>query len=73
MENKLCLIYNFAQHYRADIFKMMDTKLQCDFVFGDKMGDVKKMDYKLLSNFKREVENKIFIRKPLYYDLQIFP
>ncbi len=53
---KCCLIYNFAQHYRTNIFQLMDKELQCDFVFGDKYLDVKKMDYSLLSNVK-EVKN----------------
>lgn len=46
---KLCLIYNFAQHYRTNIFTLMDREFKCDFVFGDSMSDVKKMDYSLLS------------------------
>ena len=45
---KLCLIYNFAQHYRANIFKLISEEFDCDFLFGDSMGDVKKMDYSLL-------------------------
>lgn len=45
---KLCLIYNFAQHYRANIFKLISKEFNCDFVFGDSMGDVKKMDYSIL-------------------------
>lgn len=45
---KLCLVYNFAQHYRTNIFTLMDKELKCDFVFGDSMYDVKKMDYSLL-------------------------
>lgn len=52
---KLCLIYNFAQHYRSSIFLLMDKELGCDFVFGDSMGDVKKMDYSLLTG--KVVEN----------------
>lgn len=67
MGKKFCLIYNYAQHYRSNIFKLMDKELQCDFVFGDTMSDVKKMDYSELYHFKREVKNKIFLRKPLYY------
>jgi len=44
----------------------MDKELDCDFVFGDKMDDVKKMDYSLLSHFKKEVKN-ITIKKPLSF------
>jgi glycosyltransferase involved in cell wall biosynthesis len=61
MSIKICLIYNFAQHYRTDIFSLLDKELNVDFYFGDKMDDVKKMDYSLLSNFKSELKNiKIF-------------
>ena len=52
----MCLIYNYAQHYRTNIFQLMDKEFHCDFIFGDKLGDIKKMDYALLSNYK-EVSN----------------
>ena len=52
---KLCLIYNFAQHYRTSIFRLIDKEFNCDFVFGDSMGDVKKMDYSLLKGDVSEV------------------
>lgn len=55
---KLCLIYNYAQHYRTSIFKLIDQEFDCDFVFGDFMGDVKKMDYSLLNGKVTEVHNK---------------
>lgn len=54
---KVCLIYNYAQHYRLGVFKLMDKHLNCDFYFGDKMGDVKKMDYNELDGFKGELKN----------------
>ena len=67
IQNNVCLIYNYAQHYRSNIFMLMDKKLQCDFVFGNKMDDVKKMDYSVLSHFKKEVKNITFIQKPFTY------
>ncbi len=66
-KQKICLVYNYAQHYRSSIFTLMDRVLQCDFVFGDSMDDVKKMDYSALHHFKKEVENRTFLFKPLYY------
>jgi glycosyltransferase involved in cell wall biosynthesis len=61
ISNKTCLIYNYAQHYRSSIFKLLDKDLGVDFYFGDKMDDVKKIDYSLLSNYKGELKNiKIF-------------
>ncbi|TDD76989.1 glycosyltransferase [Flavobacterium caseinilyticum] len=59
--NKIGLIYNFAQHYRTAIFTLLDKELEVDFYFGNKMDGIKKMDYTLLSNFKRELTNvKLF-------------
>lgn len=64
--NKICLIYNFAQHYRYGIFKLLNDDLNVDFYFGDKMDDVKKIDYNLLSNFQYELTN-IRIFKKFYW------
>jgi len=55
---KLCIIYNFAQHYRTSIFRLLDKEFNCDFVFGDNMGDVKKMDYALLRGKVTETHTK---------------
>ncbi|RCS27695.1 glycosyltransferase [Polaribacter sp. WD7] len=57
MNKQTCLIYNYAQHYRGGIFKLLDRQLNIDSYFGDKMGDVKKLDYKELKNFKKELKN----------------
>jgi glycosyltransferase involved in cell wall biosynthesis len=69
---KICLIYNYAQHYRKDIFMLLDKELKCDFVFGDKLGDIKKLDYTLLKHFKKEVKN-IVIKYPVYYQKGVLP
>lgn len=53
----LCLVYNYAQHYRQEIFQLLDKELGCDFYFGDKMNDVRKLDYRLLDNFQGELTN----------------
>ena len=45
---RLCLIYNFAQHYRSRIFQRIDEEFECDYIFGDTYGDIKLMDYSLL-------------------------
>ena len=62
MTKKICLIYNYAQHYRTNIFTIMDKELDCDFYFGNKMDNVKKMDYSLLNNFKKELKNVSLIK-----------
>lgn len=53
----LCIIYNLAQHYRSEIFQLLDKEYDCDFYFGDKYLDVKKMDYSLLKGKVTEVHN----------------
>ena len=55
---KLALIYNFAQHYRTNIFTKIDNEFDCDWVFGDSMSDVKKMDYSLLRGQVTESHTK---------------
>lgn len=58
---KLCIIYNFAQHYRTNIFTLIDKEFDCDWVFGDAMGDVRKMDYSLLHGNVMETHTKRLI------------
>lgn len=67
---KICLIYNYAQHYRQSIFKLLDLNFEIDFYFGDKYHDVKKLDYNLLRKVT-EVSNKTFITKPYYYQKNV--
>lgn len=45
---RLCLIYNFAQHYRTSIFRLIDQEYDYGFFFGDSYLNIKKMDYSLL-------------------------
>lgn len=57
MRKKICIIYNYAQHYRSEIFQLLDLEYDCDFFFGDKYLDVKKMDCSLLKGKVTEVHN----------------
>lgn len=57
MKCHICLIYNYAQHYRTNIFTLLDQNLAIDFVFGDRYLNVKKMDYSLLHHKVSEVKN----------------
>lgn len=52
MENKNVLIYNFGQHYREPIFRLMDRELAVDFYFGNNSDDIKTFDYSKLRGFK---------------------
>ena len=55
------MIYNFSAHYRKSIFGKMDTELNCDFYFGDKLDwapDILSMDVNTLKGFKKTLENR---------------
>ena len=69
---RICLIYNFAQHYRKEIFELIDKEFDCDFLFGDVMGDVKKMDY---TNFRGVVTetHTIKLLSGFYYQPGVLP
>ena len=55
MKNKSVFILNYASHYRISIFKKINNDLNADFYFGDiPNSSIKKIDYKDLSNFKKE-------------------
>lgn len=55
---KLCQIYNYAAHYRAEIFQLMDQTFDCDYVFGASLGDIKQMDTSVLRGNVTKVKNK---------------
>lgn len=57
---KLCQIYNYASHYRAPIYTLISKEFDTDFVFGNSMGDIKKMDYSLLKGGVTEVDYKVW-------------
>lgn len=65
-EVNVCLIYNFAQHYRLGVFKKMELELDSDFYFGNASDDIVKLDYNELRNFKGELKN-IPIAPPIYW------
>ena len=54
---KLCIIYNFAQHYRSEIFQLFDKGFECDFYFGDNYFDVKKVGYSVLKGKITAIHN----------------
>lgn len=57
---RILLIGNIASHYRASIYQLMDKEMGCDFCFGDKWGDIKKMDYSTLNGKVSEVHNTLW-------------
>lgn len=55
---KLCIIYNFAAHYRQSVFEIIDQYFDCDWYFGKANADIKKMDYSLLKGNVTEIDTK---------------
>jgi glycosyltransferase involved in cell wall biosynthesis len=61
--NKICCIFNYAPHYRAPIYELMDKELGCDFYFGDTVGTpIKEMDVLKLKGFKKTLKRKTVSR-----------
>lgn len=63
---RLIQIDNIAAHYRAPIYMLMDREFGCDFCFGDKWDDIKKMDYSLFTHCIKEVKN-VFFSQGFYF------
>lgn len=51
--DKLCIIYNFAPHYREAIFKKIDSVYNCDWYFGESQNGIKELTYSLLKSVRR--------------------
>jgi len=69
-----CFIHNYAQHYRLGIFKKLETELDFDFYFGDKIqGNIEKLDYTELNNFKKELKNIVLFKPPIYFQTGAIP
>ena len=63
---KLLQIYNNAAHYRTGIFLLMDKEFDCEYVFGESLGDIKQMDTSQLKGRVTIVKNK-FLGKRFYW------
>jgi glycosyltransferase involved in cell wall biosynthesis len=59
---QVCCIFNFAPHYRTEIYLKMEQELNCIFYFGnDTVAKIKKMDYGLFARRPSELKYvKIF-------------
>lgn len=70
---KICCFFNFASHYREEIYLKMEKELDADFYFGDiENGKIEKIDYRL---FKRKINefhtirlfsNFVIVKKALF-------
>lgn len=59
MINKICCIFNYAPHYREEIYKKIGDEFNVEFYFGDiEKSTIKKMDYSVLGS--KVVERKTY-------------
>ncbi len=63
---KICQIYNSAAHYRESIFTLIDREFDCDYVFGESLGDIKQMDTSKFRGNVTKVKN-LFLGKGFYW------
>lgn len=60
-QDKLCFLLNYAPHYRFPIYKLINDNINCDFYFGNETNAlINKIEYKELSNFKKELKRVNF-------------
>ena len=55
---KICIVYNFAAHYRGPVFVEIDKAFDCDWYFGKANDDIKKMDYGQLHGSIHELDTR---------------
>ena len=68
-KDKICCSFNFAPHYREDIYLLMDKELNCEFYFGNRTyAKIKKMDYSKFISPLEELKFKEFFYN--FYFLQ---
>lgn len=57
--NRVCWIFNIGPHYRYPIYNQIGVEWGGDIYMGDSIHTpIKKMDYHVLSGFKKELHNK---------------
>lgn len=66
MEKKLCLIYNFAPHYRESIYRLIDQEYNCDWFFGNNTTNIEGLDLSILKHVGI-LQNRVFVRSPWYF------
>lgn len=64
---KVGFIANMAPHYRSRIYSLMDKEIGCDFIFGDRVEEIEKMDYASLSRFRKEIPNTAIPGSSFYF------
>lgn len=71
-KNKVCILYNFPQHYRFGIFNLIGNSTRAHFYFGDKMDDVVGFETNLLKGKVFKLKN-FKLCGNIYIQLGAFP
>lgn len=70
---KICLIFNTAPRYREAIYTAIDNEYDCDWYFGEKLNDIKEMDFGKLKHVYRYKtignRNKLFWQRGMISNL----
>lgn len=59
MKRSLCLVYNFAPHYRKGIFTLIDKAYDCTWYFGRNNTDIRGLDLSLLRDVHTVVNRRV--------------
>lgn len=57
---KILLQSNIGSHYRTAIYTLISEEFDCDFCFGDRLENIKKIDYSKLKGKVTELHNVFF-------------
>jgi glycosyltransferase involved in cell wall biosynthesis len=65
---KITCLFNYASHYRKEIFLEIEDALKCNFYFGDIDKDrIRKIDYSIFKNKIVELKTKTLWQNVVYY------
>lgn len=68
MTNKILCYFIMASSYRENIYKKMNDEIGCDFIFGERMFDIKEMNFDVLTSLIIRPKRKYFIHNKLWID-----
>ena len=63
---RICHIYNYPSHYRLKIYKLLDNRFNCTFLFGDEELNIKRFDLSELKDarYTHVIHLKHYILQP---------
>ena len=67
-ENNILCYFLDGSFYRENIYKKMNDELECDFIFGESILNIKQLNYKLITNLKMTPERKFIFGSKIWFD-----